>query len=87
MAWSHGELSPSNVPGERLPAREGDLAKDKLATARGGEVQGIRVFCRGARTHFGIARQGIYSIWQKLDLLKGKHSKFFSTCCCHHLQC
>lgn len=27
MAWSHGELSPSNVPGERLPAREGDLAR------------------------------------------------------------
>lgn len=38
MDWVHGQLSPPIVPGERLPACEGDLGKDKFATARGGEV-------------------------------------------------
>lgn len=55
MPWIHGEFSPPAVPGERLPACEGDLGKDKWATARGGEVQGITMFFTGAPSHFGIA--------------------------------
>lgn len=38
MDWVHGQLSPPTVPGERLPACEGDLGKNKFATAWGGEV-------------------------------------------------
>lgn len=34
MPWILGEFSPPSVPGERLPACEGDLRKDELAAAQ-----------------------------------------------------
>lgn len=40
----HGEFSPPSVPGERLPACEGDLSKDEWAAAQTGEGQGMTMF-------------------------------------------
>jgi len=37
MAWIHGEFSPPNVPGDKLPACGGELGKDEAATALGAE--------------------------------------------------
>lgn len=55
MPWIQGEFSPPSVPEKRLPACEGDLGKDKFATAQGREVQGITTFFTGAPAHFNIA--------------------------------
>lgn len=55
MPWIQGEFSPPSVPGKRLPACEGDLGKDKSATAQSREVQGITMFFTGAPARFNIA--------------------------------